>query len=626
MKISKIVVNDHLQKRLGLERFSMTDLGSVVLLVGENGCGKSRLLESVHWMLLRVRDISYASLLSIRQNRDNLDPNSINQIFYDDGALTAAGFWSDREVFDRLARPLDGLEIEFSPNEDQKLSFDTFSVIHQAMRAEVAPTATYLDKLAVGVPKWKIENEAMLVSSPLTYIEDICARHFWRSKEDPEIGMHTSDSSASDRYESLVSHLKELVGMTLTEQDGNANLDGMLLKNLPLSRGQQSLIKIAVLVHSGIMQGAPVPIILDEPERYLHPSSTIGLVESIRSRMPNAQLWIATHSLSLAAHLHAIDPRSVWFGRRGKFERSGLLPERVVSGLLGSDNGAHLISDFCTSSHRFAGASFSAECLAPPGVVSFREGDEQIRQIADFLSTQSGCVVRVVDYGAGSGRLLEGLSAILADEVMSRISYFAIEPNGASATRCDELTSAIFRDGKKRVFHALDEFIEAEGEVADVVVLTNVLHEMSIETWEATLSQIVRTISSDGSLLIVEDTTLPHGELAHINGFLVLEAPALCMLFKADRCGSGVVAISSQRGGARLQATAFARSAIKSPDTGSIISALNDQLSNLIDKTLEMRRSVAKPNYKLGRQHAYYTQSIANLVLALERLRTPLNN
>jgi len=540
--------------------------------------------------------------------------------------LTAAGFLADREVFDRLATPLDGLEIEFSPNEDQKLSLDSFSDIHQVMRAEVAPSAVYLDKLAVGVPRWSVENKALLVSSPLAYIEDICARHFWRSKDDPEVGMHTSDASASDRYESLVSCLKDLVGMSLTEQDGQANLDGMLLKNLPLSRGQQSLIRVAVLVHSGIMQGAPVPILLDEPERYLHPSSTISLVESIRSRMPNAQLWIATHSLSLAAHLHALDPRSVWFGRRGKFERSGLLPEQVVSGLLGSNNGAELISDFCSSSHKFAGISFSAECLAPPGVAPFREGDEQIRQIADFLSKQSDGGVRVVDYGAGSGRLLEGLSAMLADEVTTRISYFAIEPNKASATRCDELASAIFRDGRKRVFHTLDEFIEAEGEVADVVVLTNVLHEMGIETWEATLGQVVRTISGDGSLLIVEDTTLPHGELAHLNGFLVLEAQALCSLFNADRYGSGVVAISSQRGGARLQATAFAKGAIRIPDTRSIISALNDQLSSLIDKTLEMRRSEAKPSYKLGRQHAYYTQSIANLVLALKGLGAPLDN
>src|SRR6185312_9331913 len=112
-------------------------------------------------------DIGYSSLLSIRQNRDGLDPSSINQIFYDDGTLTAAGFLADREVFDRLATPLDGLEIEFSPNEDQKLSLDSFSDIHQVMRAEVAPSAVYLDKLAVGVPRWSVENKALLVSSPL---------------------------------------------------------------------------------------------------------------------------------------------------------------------------------------------------------------------------------------------------------------------------------------------------------------------------------------------------------------------------------------------------------------------------------------------------------------------------
>jgi len=622
MKISSVEINDHMQHRLGLASCVLKDLDDLVLLVGANGCGKTRLMNSVHWMLLRVREIGYSQLLRLRRRRSEITEKDLDQIAIDDGAFVSAAHRSDRDVFHRLASTLDGLELEFSQTEDHKKSLDAFSSIHQAIRAESYITDDYLENLAVGIPRWASERDMVLVGSPLAYIEDVCARSYWEQKLDSqEIGMYTSHGSAMQSFELLANSLREILGMDLSQVNGLAEIDGRPVRNVSLSRGQQSLLKFAVLTHSGFMQDESVPIFLDEPERYLHPSSAIKLVDSIRSRMPRAQLWIATHSLSLAAHLHALSPRSVWFGEKGKFERSGLVPERVVNGLLGGDEGAKLIADFCSSSHLFAGVSFSIECLIPPGVADFKEGDPQIRQIAQFINARNKQPLRIIDYGAGSGRLLDGLSAAFKDDLRSHVSYFAVERDSESRLICAEHVKKVYGDALVRVFNGANELLRSEIEAADVVVLTNVLHEIDVKDWVEALGEIIGMVSDEGALLIVEDTVLPHGELAHSSGFLVLEAPALCMLLSADSDSPYVVSISSERGGSRLQATAFARCGICPPNVERVMDALRHQLACNVARTLDLRADKSqKPNYKSGRAHAYYTQSIANIFVGLSQL------
>ncbi len=82
-------------------------------------------------------------------------------------------------------------------------------------------------------------------------------------------------------------------------------------------------------------------------------------------------------------------------------------------------------------------------------------------------------------------------------------------------------------------FASLSELAkECEFAPIDVVVMCNVLHEIDPSDWVKTLSiDVPPILLEDGYLLIAEDTLLPHGELAHRKGFLVLDDVGVRKLF-----------------------------------------------------------------------------------------------
>ena len=79
--------------------------------------------------------------------------------------------------------------------------------------------------------------------------------------------------------------------------------------------------------------------------------------------------------------------------------------------------------------------------------------------------------------------------------------------------------------------------------------------------------------------------------------------------------------ITASRGGARLQATAFKKPILAAVTASSIENALTIQQSATARRIRELRKSGQKPDYRLGHEHAYHTQLLTNLTLALEDLR-----
>lgn len=197
----------------------------------------------------------------------------------------------------------------------------------------------------------------------------------------------------------------------------------------------------------------------------------------------------------------------------------------------------------------------------------------------------------------------------------------AIEPNPATREQCAQQVRRHFDDGLERVFVSASVYLASVHERADIAVLINVLHEIEIQDWGAVLTDANSLLSDEGSLLIVEDTRLPRGELAHANGFLVLESDALCELFGTNRSAQGVQCIASSRGGTRLQATAFKNAHLATATTESIERALKMQKSSTAIAIRDLRKSSRKPSYRLGHEHAYHTQLFANITLAIEDLQ-----
>lgn len=621
MHLTRLAINPYIASRLGLQENLMSDLGSLVVLVGENGSGKTRMLETVDWLLRRTRHVGHAHLLKLREGR-----NKTAKFFHalannpPDDHYTLAAAVDDFDAYEAVLLPIEGLELAYADGEDVDAALSAYCGLSDILRNSSIANRGHFARLTVGVPRGDDPTDPLLVGSPLVYIDDVCMRHA-AAVDNQRIGFHSEHRMIEDEYIRLQKLINDMTGMRLAISDGHACLDGQDVHRTTFSDGQIALFRIAVLTHSRALENAAVPILLDEPERHLHPSRLIGLIDTLRTHLPHAQLWIATHSLSLTAHLAAIEPRAIWFGSNGRFERAGLAQEKVVNGLLGGAMGAEQISDFCVRADRFAACAFSADCLSPPETVTYKEGDPQIQQIWEFIAGKRAQCLTIVDIGAGQGRLLDGLSHSLGDELGKSVSYYAIEPNEATRALCAERVSLHFDDGAARVFASAQEFLASGVAKADVAVMANVLHEIEIEHWESVLKDAHSLLEDAGSLLVVEDTRLPRGELSHPNGFLVLETEALCKLFATEKGGDGVQYIAASRGGARLQATAFKRPILAAVTSSSIESALQMQQSAAALRIREIRKSGQKPDYRLGHEHAYHTQLLANLTLALEDLR-----
>lgn len=621
MHISRFTVNHHIASRLGLDQFPMNDLGTLVVLVGENGCGKTRLLEAVDWLLRRTRHVGFNQLMGLRKGqaaqKKRFDAFA-NEPPDDHYSFAAAG--SDLEAYDKVLSPFDGFELVFDDCEKIDAALSTYCEHFDILRNSLTSNREHFAKLAVGVPRGDDETDPILIGAPLVYIDDVCMRN--ASDQDYEhIGLHSANRKIGDDYDRLQKLFIDLTGMKLDIANGHASLDGRNIHRTTFSDGQMALFRIVVLLHSKSVNDAAVPILLDEPEKHLHPARLISLVDALRKYLPRTQLWIATHSLALTAHLAAEQPRAIWFGADGRFERAGLAQEKVVNGLLGGLSGAEQISDFCVQADQFAACSFSADCLSPPETVAYKPDDPQVTQIHDFIALSDTRCLTIVDIGAGQGRLLDGLAQILGSELTKRVSYYAIEPNPTARAQCAQRIRHYFDDGIERVFACAQDYLALAQGDADVAVLINVLHEIEIQYWAAVLSDTHSLLSGAGSLLIVEDTRLPRGELAHANGFLILEADALCELFATDRSAEGIQSIITSRYGTRLQATAFKKAHLAAVTGSSIIRALQMQLNSTANSIRELRKSNRKPNYRLGHEHAYHTQLLANLTLAIEDLQ-----
>lgn len=621
MHIESLGVNEFISRKIGL-RSNLNDLGSLVLLVGSNGCGKTRLLQTVDWLIRQADREGLEEIEARRARREAVRRNWIDADLtgFDGDHMTLAGARSDYNVLRTLCEPTDNLHLVFDTGEDRRKSLREYRHIADALAAPAAHSVGYAARLSVGLARGGLPIDSVLAATPLAYIQDVCERYRDTDRENV-VGLEENDVAIEKVFTLLAELVERLSGLKLLVSSESITLGLRTLADASVSEGQLLLLRMAVLLHSWTGQDFTAPILLDEPELHLHPEALIRVVDEIRARLPRAQLWIATHSLSLTAHIAATDPRSIWFGASGRFTRAGRTPERVVVGLLGGLPAGRQVGAFCSWADEFAASAFAAECLVPPETVGYKSGDPQLEQIMKFVGQARATPIQVLDIGAGQGRLFESLVELVGMDIAKTISYYAVEPNEKLAETCREMLRRYYPDGQNRVF---DRTAAAASTGIDMAVMANVLHEIPVQDWECELTAAGNVLNDGGFLLVVEDTRLSRGELAHDQGFLILEAGALCALFGVSPLSDLVEIAETVKYGPRLQATAIAKELIKELSKDRIRSALETQQRECLLHIRNLRRArngeVVRPDYDRGRLHGFHAQLHTNLTLALEEL------
>lgn len=453
----------------------------------------------------------------------------------------------------------------------------------------------------------------------LAYIKKVLDRDFNathpRSTAEPE-----ERRLAEEDAERLQTLSEQLLGARLDRQsrvDGNVALRGedLASSDRRISEGQASLIDLMVRVHAQEAKLGDLVIFWDEPELHLHPHALSKALARLEQANPRGQIWLATHSVPLVAESPS---SSLWFVSDNKVHWSGKAPEALLAGLLGAPDGVERMRDFMDLPVNLAAANFASECLVAPAAVTTGKDDPQLLMIREqVLASAAEGKLAVLDYGAGRGRL----PTLLADEEradVATIEYFAVEPDADARQACSEAVAEAYGpEARARVFTSVEDARAGlVGERVGVIVMCNVLHELDPAQWVSFFRDEARSmLTDDGSLLVVEDYELPHGEMAHEHGFLLLDKAELDVLFPRQN-GAGDIVTSERREG-RLKAHAIPCARLASISETSRTEAVRALCNRARSRVRDLRKS-GQRTYAEGRRYALWAQLYCNAGIYLD--------
>ncbi|MDB5343967.1 MAG: hypothetical protein JWP89_2344 [Schlesneria sp.] len=430
--------------------------------------------------------------------------------------------------------------------------------------------------------------------------------------------------AAETKYSTLQSIFRQLLRTELDHNSsGHPTLFGQCISTANLSEGQIALLQWAVAIHVHRTTPGEAIITIDQPENHLHPDALIEAITRLVEVNNGGQLWIATHSVPLLAALfnRYEDDISLFCVENGSPKYAGREPERVLLSLMGGEDNIGALRMFIDVPEMLAANRFGAECLLLPGVIETASGaDPQVRLAHSAIGESDRRPMKVLDFGAGQGRMLTGLTELLGSTIREKIDYVAWDVLEGPTQHCKLAIELAFGEIGTRWNNDRNTLFEYhESQSFDAAIMCNVLHEIDPTNWLTLFSPngvLCRAIRPEGKLVIIEDYLMPKGEYAHPFGFTLLDTEALKVLFDS---GSEITVHNSEgRYAGRIKAHVIPAKVLKNISAQSRHAALELAAQNAEDQIKNLRANGS--GFKAGLAHAFWVQQFANLTIALKNL------
>lgn len=567
MRIVKLELPEDILAKYGLKSVELDRLKRVVIVTGKNGAGKTRLFNALREFVnsvpldseitrnnQRIEDLN----LQIQQQINNI--NSWKRALQT--SLQDAQKRGHERNIEAVEQNIQGFNSEIATHQSgialrQKIEFS--APLKKKSFTDFVPKTTKLRDVS-GLTPGQIEagakkiNETFGVAgveeSAPALIEKIQKQYIYADSDATDASPEERQSAQSE-YDRLLQLIHDLLGEEASlkpDKGGFAKLfDRKIGEQNYLSDGQGVLLQFALLLFAQGNKLDDIMLFMDEPENHLHPSALIEILKRLLKNVPNGQIWIATHSVPLIGHFFDNEDVSVLYMKDGSVKYAGRTPEIVLEGLLGNEEERTKIASLLYAPAQFAVEQYSYECLFDPKTAETNpKQDPQTNQIFGILGREikKGNKVRLLDFGAGKGRLISAIYELSQDtsNISSLLDYIAydkiddVTKKQQDIEKCQSAITRMYGTFDKRYFNDKSTLLaQCAHDSFDIIVMCNVFHEIEPRYWLSEIfaeDGIIRSLlKPQGHVLIVEDQLLSIGEKAYQHGFLVFDEPQFRILF-----------------------------------------------------------------------------------------------
>lgn len=560
MKISSIELE---QEADGLKRFSKFLLGDIIVLAGSNGSGKTRLLKLLE---------RYIHALQTGED------TSIFKLY-----IAEAGTDGEGELL--------------TCENASKIELVNYSHYDAKLQPSNDYTPYVISKARLLLQKHDYEETAL---NALLLLEDM------------SIGYSTEfkDGTAWNHF---VKEYATPFNIELSKTaEGRPLLFNFETEKARLSPGQQYLFRMAVACYCN-KQNDKVIFLLDEPELHLHPQAQIELIKILRSKFPNTQLWISTHSLALISFLTVFDKSTtLLYMSKGETKLPRSDSGELLSGLIGTEENRFAIRQLMATPDEYACNRFAVECLTKPDVSGPLARNPQNDLLEGFFKKNNV----IVDFGVGKCRLLEEMAQEIKCDSFIKSQYYAYDKYDTYAAVA-KLSMNMYGSSSENYYNDKTALLEKLRGSVDYVLMVNVLHEINPNEWNDEFTTICELLKEEGKLVIVEREELTVGEAPYSNGFLMITQNGAKTLF-----GESNYTYSTHPEKPHIVGYTINRAGLCIAKE-NIIACVNQIRNDALNQIREIKSRVAqddKTKFKNGIKLAFYLNQYANSSLIYDEL------